>query len=176
MRTYARLLITAAVVSCVAVAIVRATPIVGVLVKAFLSSGSTNDEIMLHVRVPLPPPANTTSQEDPQEWTAKLYTSGPTTIAVQDVVFAPGGHTGWHSHPGILLSSVISGSMEWYDAQCNKHVYNPGDSLTESTQTHYVRTLGTADVHFQVTYVLAKGQPWRIDQPAPACAAAAGLD
>jgi len=173
MRSRTLLFIAAALIICCAITIAHATPIVGVLVKTFLSSGSTNEEIMLHVRVPLPP---TDGEDQDGDWTAKLYTSGPTTIAVQDVVFAPGGHTGWHSHPGILLSSVISGSMEWYDSQCNKHVYKPGDSLTENTQTHYVRTLGTDNVHFMVTYVLAKGQPWRIDQPAPACAAALGLD
>lgn len=178
MLSRTRLLIAAVLITCVGITIAHATPIVGILVKNFLSTGATNDEIMLNVRVPLPPGAPGTDGDGDRDdtWHAKLYTSGPTTIAVQDVVFAPGGHTGWHSHPGILLSSVISGSMEWYDAQCNKHVYNPGDSLTESTETHYVRTLGTTNVHFMVTYVLAKDQPWRIDQPAPACAAALGLD
>lgn len=53
---------------------------------------------------------------------------------VQDVVYAPAGHTGWHSHPGILLSSVITGSIEWYDDQCMKHVYNPGGSHHEQNR------------------------------------------
>jgi hypothetical protein len=74
------------------------------------------------------------------------------------------------------VSSVTQGSIEWYDAQCVKHVYNVGDALSESTQPHYVRNVGTVNARFMVTYILAKGQPRRIDQPAPACAAALGLE
>jgi len=137
-----------------------------------------NDETMVRVRVPLPAGTDGSDGDKDRDdhWTAKLVTSGPSNFIVQDVVYIPGGHTGWHSHPGILLSSVISGSIEWYDSDCEKHVYNPGDSLTESTQTHYVRNVGTENAHFMVTYVIAKGQPRRIDQPAPSCAAALGLD
>ena len=131
---------------------------------------------MQKVHVPVPPPASSTDADDENEWTARLSTSGPSDVIVQDVVYAPGGHTGWHSHPGILLSTVVSGSIEWYDAKCVKHVYNPGDSLTENTQTHYVRNVGTVNAHFMVTYVIARGQPRRIDEAAPPCAAALGLD
>ena len=158
------------------VTVLHATPIVGLLVGTILSSGSTKDEIMQHVRVPLPPATAGSTEDDENEWTAKLFTSGPTDVIMQDVVYAPGGHTGWHSHPGILVSTVVSGSIEWYDDQCNKHVYNPGDALSESTATHYVRSVGTVNAHFMVTYIIAHGQPRRIDQPAPACAAALGLD
>jgi quercetin dioxygenase-like cupin family protein len=172
-----RFLVAAVGIACAIVTIARATLIVGLLVGTILSSGVSNDEIMVHVKVPLPPVVNGNGEQEDNQWTAKLYTSGPSNIIVQDVVYAPGGHTGWHSHPGILLSSVISGSIEWYDSQCVKHVYNPGDSLTESTQTHYVRNVDTVNnAHFMVTYVIAKAQPRRIDQPAPACAAALGLD
>jgi quercetin dioxygenase-like cupin family protein len=114
--------------------------------------------------------------DEDNEWTARLFTSGPSDVIVQDANYASGGHTGWHSHPGIILISVIAGSMEWYDAQCARHVYNPGDSLTEGTQTHYLRNVGSVNAHFTVTYVIAHGQPRRIDQPAPPCAADAGLE
>lgn len=176
MRSRTLLLIGAVLITCIIVTIAQATPVVGLLVGTILSTGNTTDEIMLHVRVPLPPPTTPTNDDDPNQWIASLHTSGPTTFIVQDVVYAPGGHTGWHSHPGILLTSVVSGSIEWYDSQCNKHVYNPGDALTETTQTHYVRNLGTTNAHFMVTYIIAKGQPRRIDQPAPACAASLGLE
>jgi len=172
-----RFLIAVVAITCAIVTIARATPVVGLLVGTILSSGTINDEIKLRVRVPLPPVVVGNSEDQEDEWTAELYTSGPSNFIVQDVVYAPGGHTGWHSHPGILLSSVISGSIEWYDSRCRKHVYNAGDSLTESTQTHYVRNVDTVNnAHFMVTYVIAKGQPRRIDQPAPACAAALGLE
>jgi quercetin dioxygenase-like cupin family protein len=176
MSSRTRILNAAVVLSCVLVTIARATPIVGLLFGTILATGSTNEEIMQHVKVPLPTVVGETSEDQEDEWTAKLFTSGPTTVYVQDVAYIPGGHTGWHSHPGILLSSVTEGSIEWYDSQCVKHVYNVGDALTESTQPHYVRNVGTVNARFMVTYILAKGQPRRIDQPAPACAAALGLD
>ena len=182
MTTRTRLVIAAVAITCSIATIVHATPIVGLFFGNILAAGSTNDEIMQRVKVPLPSGTTGTSEQKEgdhdrdDEWTAKLYTSGPTTFYVQDVSYLPGGHTGWHSHPGILLSSVTEGSIEWYDSQCAKHVYNVGDALTESTQVHYVRNVGSINARFMVTYVLAKGQPRRIDQPAPACAAALGLE
>jgi quercetin dioxygenase-like cupin family protein len=178
MTIRARLWIAAVAISCTIVSVAYATPVVGLLVSTILSSGTSNDEIMVRVRVllPLGTPGTDGDGDRDDEWRAKLVTSGPTDITVQDVVYAPGGHTGWHSHPGILVSSVVAGSIEWYDDQCVKHVYNVGDSLTESTATHYVRNVGSVNAHFMVTYILAHGQPRRIDQPAPACAAALGLD
>ena len=154
----------------------KGTPIVGLLVGTILSTGNTSEQSNVNVHVALPAVANAAAQDEPDEWVANFHTTGPTSFIVQDVVYAPGGHTGWHSHPGILLSSVISGSIEWYDARCNKHVYNAGDGLTESTQNHYVRNAGNVNAHFMVTYAIAKGQPRRIDEPAPACAAGLGLE
>jgi quercetin dioxygenase-like cupin family protein len=173
-----RFLIAAVAITCAIVTIAYATPIVGLLVGTILSHGTIADEIAIKVRVPLPADTPGTDGDGDRDdsWRAKLSTSGPTDITVQDVVYAPGGHTGWHSHPGFLLSSVISGSIEWYDDQCTKHVYDPSDSLTETTATHYVRNVGAVNAHFMVTYVLAHGQPRRIDQPAPPCSAALGLD
>lgn len=171
-----RLVIAAVAIACTFATIAYATPIGGLLFGPILATGSTNEEIMQHVKVPLPAAAGGTSEDQEDVWTAKLLTSGPTTVYVQDVAYIPGGHTGWHSHPGILLSSVTEGSIEWYDSQCVKHVYNVGDALTENTQPHFVRNVGTVNARFMVTYILAKGQPRRIDQPAPACAAALGLE
>jgi quercetin dioxygenase-like cupin family protein len=170
-----RLLIAGLVIAGVVVTIARATPTVGQFFTV-LSNGNTSEEIMQRVRVPIPPTAGGEREDQEDEWTAKLFTSGPTNFQVVDVTLVPTGHTGWHSHPGILLTSVISGSIEWYDSQCIKHVYNAGDSLTESTAIHDVVNVGAVNAHFMVTYVIAKGQPRRIDQPAPACAVALGLE
>lgn len=179
MRGRTQLLIVAVAITGTIVTIARATPTVGQMFSV-LSNSVTTDEIMVMARVPIPLAVDANSgdqdKDKDDEWTAKLYTSGPTNFQVVDVTLLPGGYTGWHSHPGILLSSVISGSIEWYDSQCVKHVYNAGDALTENTQTHDVRNVGMVNAHFMVSYIIAKGQPRRIDQPAPACAAALGLN
>lgn len=159
-------------VALVIAGIALATPVVGLNFANIVASGAINSEVFARGKVDLP---QTPGQED-DEWTAKLLTSGPTAFIVQDVSYFPGGHTGWHSHPGILLVTVTEGSIEWYNSNCEKTVYNVGDSLTENTETHYFRNVGSVNARVMVTYVLAKGQPRRIDQPAPACAAALGLD
>jgi quercetin dioxygenase-like cupin family protein len=171
-----RLLIALAVVFSGIVGIAVATPIVGLKFANILAFGTSNTEIAERARVALPEVNSSTGEEQEDEWSAKFITTGPSNFIVQDASYNPGGHTGWHSHPGILLISVTEGSLEWYDSQCLKHVYNAGDTITENTSVHYFRNVGTVNVRVMVTYVIAKGQPRRIDQPAPACAAALGLD
>lgn len=179
MTNRTRLFSGMAVATCALVGIALATPIYNQNFANILATGTINTRVFDHVRVELPPaPADTPGTEDPKgdDWGAMLATTGPSTFIVQDVSYLPGGHTGWHSHPGVLLSTVTEGSIEWYNSKCEKHVYNVGDSLTETTEPHYVRNVGTINARFMVTYVLAKGQPRRIDQPAPACAANLGLN
>lgn len=148
-----------------------ATPIVGLIFGTILATGSTDREINARAHVTVPATATAAAVD----FDAELETEGSSSFITQDVSYMPGGHTGWHSHPGILLSSVTEGSIEWYDANCRLHVYNVGDSFTENTRIHYVRNVGSVNARFMVTYVLAKGQPRRIDQAAPACAEALGL-
>jgi quercetin dioxygenase-like cupin family protein len=174
---HVKVIIGASAIGAVLGGLAWATPTVGLLVGTILSNGTINNRIHEQVHVALPPVVSASGEtEDVDDWEASVQTSGPSTIIVQDVVYTPGGHTGWHSHPGILLSSVIAGSIEWYDSKCVLHVYNAGDSLTENTQPHYVRNVGSANAHFMVTYMIAAGKPRRIDQPAPACAVALGLN
>jgi quercetin dioxygenase-like cupin family protein len=174
MKVKTRLWASGVVIVLVIAGIALATPIVGLDFAAILASGASNSEVFARARVLLP--AATGQTDDDNDWTAKLVTSGPSTFIVQDASYFPGGHTGWHSHPGILLITVTEGSLEWYDSNCGKTVYNVGDSFTENTGTHYFRNVGSVNSRVMVTYGLAPGQPRRIDQPAPACAAALGLD
>jgi quercetin dioxygenase-like cupin family protein len=176
MKIRTRVLLAVITVACVIVGIAVGTPIVGLNFANILSNGNTATGGTTHSTVKLPPAAGKEPGDDDNEWKGMLYLSGPTNVLVQDVDYFAGGHTGWHSHPGLLVLTVVSGSLEWYDASCNKTVRNAGDSFTENTATHYFRNVGTGDVHVTVTYLLAAGQPRRIDQAAPACAAALGLD
>ena len=176
MKTRTRLLIAAITVACVIVGVAVGTPIVGLNFANIIANGNTAAGSTTHSTVKLPPVAGQEPGDDDSEWHGMLYLSGPTNVLMQDVDYFAGGHTGWHSHPGILVLTVVSGSLEWYDANCNKTVYNAGDSFTENTAIHYFRNVGTADVHLTTAYILAAGQPRRIDQPAPACAAALGIN
>ena len=170
MRTRTTFILGGSCVAAVLAGLAVATPTVGAWYNVVLTTGTVNRDISAHAHVALPG-----SEEG---FGAELETEGPANFIVQEVKFSPGGTTGWHSHPGILLLSLAadSGSIDWYDANCGKHVYNAGDSWTEGTKLHDVVNNSAIDAHFLVTYVVAKGVSKRTDRPAPACAAALGLN
>ncbi len=132
--------------------------------------GAIDKEINNHVHVTLAPG---TSEDN--SWNVEFETEGASTFIHQDLTLAPGATTGWHTHPGILLVSVASGSIKWYDGQCVAHVYNAGDSLTESDHLHVLRNETADTARLMITFIIPKGVNRRIDQPAPDCAAATGL-
>jgi hypothetical protein len=47
----------------------------------------------------------------------ELHTTGVTDVVTQTVTFAPGGYSGWHSHPGLAILSVKSGTLTFYEAE-----------------------------------------------------------
>lgn len=104
-------------------------------------------------------------------------TRSPSVFVFEDNVFDPNGNTGWHYHPGILLVTVAEGSVDWYDSSCTKHVRKTGDFFTESDRAvHEVRNSGSVRARLILTFIIAKGLTFKISAPAPACAAAFGLN
>jgi len=169
MNTKSKILLGSVLVACVIAGVAMATPTIGAWFNVILSTGTVNQDVHTQAHVALP--------GTDEGFNAELETEGAANFIVQEVKFSPGGTTGWHTHPGILLLSLAadSGPIDWYDANCVKHVYNAGDSWTEGTKLHDVVNNSSFDAHFVVTYVVAKGLNKRTDQPAPACAAALGL-
>jgi quercetin dioxygenase-like cupin family protein len=45
----------------------------------------------------------------------KSHSHGPYDVVVQQITIAPGGHTGWHTHPGNAVAVVKSGTLTVYD-------------------------------------------------------------
>jgi quercetin dioxygenase-like cupin family protein len=176
MKTRAKVIIgTAMAVSAIA-GLAFATPQVGVIFNWPVVSGAINKDVHDHVHVNLGP---IRGEDEDNEWNGEFSTEGASNFAFADVnIVANGGTTGWHTHPGILLISVASGSIEWYDAKCKRTVYTAGDSLTETNKPHYVRNRGSVDSRLLIAYVIPKDMPRRIDIPLeniPACAHAAGI-
>jgi quercetin dioxygenase-like cupin family protein len=169
MKRKTKYIVGAVSAACVVAGIAVATPSLAILYNAVLVTGTINQDVHAHAHVALPG-----SEEG---FRAEVETDGAANFIVQDVIFAPDGTTGWHKHPGVLLLSLTadSGSVDWYDANCVKHVYNAGDSWTEGTTLHDVVNTSSSNAHFIVTYIVAKGVSKRTDEPAPSCAAALGL-
>jgi quercetin dioxygenase-like cupin family protein len=105
----------------------------------------------------------------------KLQTKDPTVVRVSTVVFGAGGYSGWHHHPGFVIVSVASGSVTVWGSDCTQTTYGPGTAFVESgDDPGQVTSAGGATNY--VTAVVPNVNPlvFRIEDPAPACAAPGG--
>ena len=99
-----------------------------------------------------------------------LDVSAPSDFYFQDLVVAPGGRTGWHSHPGLLMIAVKEGRIDFYDKDRHKGNFSAGQSFTESADPHNAFNTGTTNARLLVSYIIKKGEPRRIEQAQPPCA------
>ena len=77
---------------------------------------------------------------DEQAWQSLQQTNGLSDVYVQSNVWAPGGSTGWHSHPGHSLIIVTGGTVtdyEGHDPDCKPHVYKTGMGFVDPGETMY---------------------------------------
>jgi hypothetical protein len=92
---------------------------------------------------------------------------------MQQIVIAPGGHTGWHSHPGPAIALITRGELTLYDGDdpsCAGRTFTAGQAFVDSGQghVHLARNLqGGADTEVWVTYLDVSQGAVRIDQPNP---------
>jgi hypothetical protein len=99
--------------------------------------------------------------------------STPCDIVNQRVTYAPGGFSGWHSHPGVVLVVITAGSVTRYASDCTKTTYTVGQAFLElgRDQIIYVRNEGSTPAEVLATFIVPAGTAnadLRIDQPAPA--------
>jgi len=172
-----KFLIAGVAIVCFTTLSVWGTPGAGFLFNIILSRGSmltsAHEDIFVETDTVNGSPTPNNNQGD--NWSVKFKTSGPSDIAVQDVALDTGGFSGWHYHPGLLLATVMEGSVEWYDANCGLHVYNAGDSFIENNAPHYIRSVVPMRTRLMVTYVMPKGAIRRLESEAPPCGAGLGL-
>jgi quercetin dioxygenase-like cupin family protein len=165
MKIKTKLMLGAATLAATIVGIAYATPIVG-LASPLFSVGQHSANIETHGSGLTP---------GGQRFRVELETEGPATISNQDGAYAAGGHNGWHSHPGMVAVTIISGAIQWFDENCVQTDYKAGDSWTEGSKVHYFRVVGTTGLHLTAFFITAQGAALRTDEGAPACAAALGL-
>jgi hypothetical protein len=114
-------------------------------------------------------------QSKPAHWKAKLKTKGLTDLYVQSNVWAPGGTTGWHTHPGPSLVIVTAGTLTVYDGDepsCAPHVYSASgeNSFVDvgGGDVHMISNDGTAEARTIAVQLVPADAVRRIDAPAPA--------
>jgi quercetin dioxygenase-like cupin family protein len=112
---------------------------------------------------------DTKSESDDHE--VEIKVRGLSDVHVSHIRIAPGGHSGWHSHPGPSLISVKAGTLTLYD-DCDDflipHVYTAGSGLVEDADcVHMVVNEGSTDLEIVVVQIVPLGAPRRIDESAP---------
>ena len=94
-------------------------------------------------------------------------------VASQTITLGAGGHTGWHSHPGPVVVTVVSGTLTFYDGEgpCLGRTYPAGTAFVDPGMghVHIARNEGSGSVEISAVYF---GLPpgvgtQRIDAPAP---------
>jgi quercetin dioxygenase-like cupin family protein len=102
---------------------------------------------------------------------AMLKTRGLSDVYLTHIKIAPGGHGGWHSHPGPSIISVKSGCATLYD-DCDgaetPHVYPAGTAFVEDAEcVHILVNEGNVDLEVIVLQLVPRGAPRRIDEADP---------
>lgn len=94
-------------------------------------------------------------------------------VVVQHITIAPGGHTGWHSHPGPVVVLVTSGELTLYranDAKCMPHSFSAGETFIDPGRgnIHIARNEGATPMELYATYLdVPPGGAFRIDAADP---------
>jgi quercetin dioxygenase-like cupin family protein len=106
-------------------------------------------------------------------WYLKMNVRGDSDVYVTRHTFPVGAHTGWHTHPGPSLITVIAGELTVYEADdptCTPHVYHAGESFTDigCGDVHLVRNEGTEAAMDVAVQIVPAGAARRIDADQPA--------
>lgn len=103
-----------------------------------------------------------------EDWELEIEASNDVFSTVQKINFAPGGHTGWHTHPGQAFVTVLSGTFTFYDSDCIPTVKTVGQGyLDGGGHAHIGRNETAAPGELLVVFLTPPGAPLRIDLPAP---------
>jgi len=103
------------------------------------------------------------------EHTAVIVTRGTSDAYIVNNVIVPGGHTGWHSHPGVSFVTVRSGTAtEYHGGDPTPHVYSAGSGFVEEAgRVHLIRNEGNTPLELVAFQLIPYGAVRRIDEPAP---------
>ena len=93
-------------------------------------------------------------------------------VVIARYTIAPGGTTGWHSHPGKVVVAIQSGELTLYrdvDGTCRTKTVGPGEGFVAiPSVVHVARNEGSEPVVFgAVLFRIPASAVTRIDHPDP---------
>jgi quercetin dioxygenase-like cupin family protein len=153
---------------CAAITIVLAarawaTPASGLILDTLTTAVAANG-ISEHLQVSKNPNGSVTP------WQLQMQAQGQTDYILAHLQIPPGGHSGWHSHPGVLVAAVKSGQIDFYDQSCTATRIAAGGVYTENNSVHAIYNSGNETAELYITFLVKHGAGRRLDEPAPSCA------
>jgi len=117
-------------------------------------------------------PNSLKAEGNEQLWQSMQKTKGSSDVYVQSNVWAPGGSTGWHSHPGHSLIIVTAGTVtdyEGHDPDCKPHVYTKGMGFVDpgGDHVHILRNEGDVEAKTIAVQLIPAEAARRIDVADP---------
>jgi quercetin dioxygenase-like cupin family protein len=107
----------------------------------------------------------------PHTWRVRIATEGLSDVWMVHIRIVPGGHSGWHSHPGPSFVTITAGTATFYqgdDPDRTPHVFAAGTGFVEDAgEVHIVRNEGDTDLELVVMQLIPSGADRRIDEPRP---------
>ena len=104
----------------------------------------------------------------------QFSTEGATDVYVQQVDIAPGGNSGWHEHPGLVMVAVATGAVIVHVGCKAGQQYSAGQTFVEPPLTPMLveNASSTAPAQNFAAVVVPTGTAARIELPgAPVCSA-----
>jgi quercetin dioxygenase-like cupin family protein len=161
-RRLAVLLIAAAAVFAALAGVALATPSSGILPSlGVVARAGFADPTDLKFKVTTANGQEVTHVTDAQD------------TVLQQAIIAPGGFTGWHTHPGPVLVLVKSGALTLYsgdDPTCTGRTYTAGQAFIDRGQghVHIGRNEGSENLEIWSAYFdVPPGQQFKLDRPSP---------
>lgn len=102
----------------------------------------------------------------------KIAAREPTDVYVVTNTVAPGGYSGWHTHPGPSIVLVKAGTATVYDGDdpgCTPMQYPAGTGFVDQggTHVHMIRNEGPTPLVTVAFQMIPAGAVRRVDAPAP---------
>jgi len=107
--------------------------------------------------------------EDPK---VRITATEPTDVYVAHNTVAPGGNSGWHTHPGPSVVVIKTGTATVYDSDgrtCPATTYPAGTGFVDAGDghVHLVQNAGTTTLETYAFQIIPAGAARRIDAPQP---------
>jgi hypothetical protein len=150
---------------------VEATPALGVTARLLNAALVPEFDARRRYRQP---------SEDPLErgrvWRIELEATRMIEVWTVEFTVQPGGHGGWHTHPGPAVFTVSLGTLTMYDGDdpsCTPHAFPAGTGSIEAdtaAHSHILRNETDSEARTIVTFLVPAGTGLgglRTDLPAP---------